>query len=275
MPKTKQNKSISYILIRVFIVALCAAMLALDYIPIQYVQDGVRNVWISTIVQQCVGAIAIILLMLHLKIKLFGKIHAWLYLLPCLIVALDNFPLISYINGNMRFTRTGAWDFVLFALYCLAIGLFEECVFRGVLFSVIASLFSQDKKGFFKTFVVSSAVFGLAHLFNLLSGAGIGATLLQVCYTTLTGGLFAFAMIKTKNVLCAAFVHGLYNFCGLLLSEQGLGSGIVFDVGTGVMMGIISVIIGVFVLYSVWKYTEAERSVLYKHLGIEKHKAQE
>ena len=275
MPKTKQNKSISYILIRVFIVALCAAMLALDYIPIQYVQDGVRNVWISTIVQQCVGAIAIILLMLHLKIKLFGKIHAWLYLLPCLIVALDNFPLISYINGNMHFTRTGAWDFVLFALYCLAIGLFEECVFRGVLFSVIASLFSQDKKGFFKTFVVSSAVFGLAHLFNLLSGAGIGATLLQVCYTTLTGGLFAFAMIKTKNVLCAAFVHGLYNFCGLLLSEQGLGSGIVFDVGTGVMMGIISVIIGVFVLYSVWKYTEAERSVLYKHLGIEKHKAQE
>lgn len=275
MPKTKQNKSISYILIRVFIVALCAAMLALDYIPIQYVQDGVRNVWISTIVQQCVGAIAIILLMLHLNIKLFGKIHAWLYLLPCLIVALDNFPLISYINGNMHFTRTGAWDFVLFALYCLAIGLFEECVFRGVLFSVIASLFSQDKKGFFKTFVVSSAVFGLAHLFNLLSGAGIGATLLQVCYTTLTGGLFAFAMIKTKNVLCAAFVHGLYNFCGLLLSEQGLGSGIVFDVGTGVMMGIISVIIGVFVLYSVWKYTEAERSVLYKHLGIEKHKAQE
>lgn len=275
MPKTKQNKSISYILIRVFIVALCAAMLALDYIPIQYVQDGVRNVWISTIVQQCVGAIAIILLMLHLNIKLFGKIHAWLYLLPCLIVALDNFPLISYVNGNMHFTRTGAWDFVLFALYCLAIGLFEECVFRGVLFSVIASLFSQDKKGFFKTFVVSSAVFGLAHLFNLLSGAGIGATLLQVCYTTLTGGLFAFAMIKTKNVLCAAFVHGLYNFCGLLLSEQGLGSGIVFDVGTGVMMGIISVIIGVFVLYSVWKYTEAERSVLYKHLGIEKHKAQE
>ena len=275
MPKTKQNKSISYILIRVFIAALCAAMLALDYIPIQYVKDGVRNVWISTIVQQCVGAIAIILLMLHLKIKLFGKIHAWLYLLPCLIVALDNFPLISYVNGNMHFTRTGAWDFVLFALYCLAIGLFEECVFRGVLFSVIASLFSQDKKGFFKTFVVSSAVFGLAHLFNLLSGAGIGATLLQVCYTTLTGGLFAFAMIKTKNVLCAAFVHGLYNFCGLLLSEQGLGSGIVFDVGTGVMMGIISVIIGVFVLYSVWKYTEAERSVLYKHLGIEKHKAQE
>ena len=270
-----QNKSISYILIRVFIVALCAAMLALDYIPIQYVKDGVRNVWISTIVQQCVGAIAIILLMLHLNIKLFGKIHAWLYLLPCLIVALDNFPLISYVNGNMHFTRTGAWDFVLFALYCLAIGLFEECVFRGVLFSVIASLFSQDKKGFFKTFVVSSAVFGLAHLFNLLSGAGIGATLLQVCYTTLTGGLFAFAMIKTKNVLCAAFVHGLYNFCGLLLSEQGLGSGIVFDVGTGVMMGIISVIIGVFVLYSVWKYTEAERSVLYKHLGIEKHKAQE
>ena len=275
MQKTKQNKSISYILICVFIAALCAAMLALDYIPIQYVQDGVRNVWISTIVQQCVGAIAIILLMLHLKIKLFGKIHAWLYLLPCLIVALDNFPLISYVNGNMHFTRTGAWDFVLFALYCLAIGLFEECVFRGVLFSVIASLFSQDKKGFFKTFVVSSAVFGLAHLFNLLSGAGIGATLLQVCYTTLTGGLFAFAMIKTKYVLCAAFVHGLYNFCGLLLSEQGLGSGIVFDVGTGVMMGIISVIIGVFVLYSVWKYTEAERSVLYKHLGIEKHKAQE
>ena len=49
MPKTKQNKSLSYILIRVFIVVLCAAMLALDYIPIQYVKDGVRNVCLGMV----------------------------------------------------------------------------------------------------------------------------------------------------------------------------------------------------------------------------------
>jgi membrane protease YdiL (CAAX protease family) len=148
------------------------------------------------------------------------------------------------------------------------IGLFEELIFRGVLFSVIAGYFSDDKKGLWKTFIISSLIFGGAHLFNLLYGAGIGATLLQAVYTTLTGGLFAFAFIKTKNILIPAFLHAVYNFCGLLFSEQGLGLGAVLDFGTGVTMAIVGVVVGVFVLYALYKHPEKERKELYARLNV-------
>ena len=110
-------------------------------------------------------------------------------------------------------------------------------------------------------------LFGGAHIFNAFSG-NIGGALLQVAYSTLTGGLFAFVLIKTHNVICCGFVHGLYNFCGLLLSAQGLGNGVVFDVGTTVITLIIAIIVGIFVLISLKGYKEEERICLYKELGI-------
>jgi membrane protease YdiL (CAAX protease family) len=225
-------------------------------------------VWIASILQQTIGVIAVLMIVKTLGLKLFGRISGWLYILPCLIVAIDNFQFYAYFQGKMQFVQTQAVDVLLFAVYCTMIGLFEELIFRGVLFSVIAGYFSDDKKGLWKTFILSSLIFGGAHLFNLLYGAGIGATLLQAVYTTLTGGLFAFAFIKTKNILIPAFLHAVYNFCGLLFSEQGLGLGAVLDFGTGVTMAIVGVVVGVFVLYSLYKHPEKEQKELYACLNV-------
>ena len=143
-------------------------------------------------------------------------------------------------------------------------GIFEECIFRGIIFSVLASRLSRNRKGFIQTYVISSFIFGVAHLFN---GFSFG-TLLQICYTTLTGGLFAFALIKTKNIFCCGVIHAIYNFCGLLMAEQGMGSGIVFDVGTTVMMAIVSIVVGVYVLRKVFTCPDDEIKELYAKLGV-------
>ena len=91
----------------------------------------------------------------------------------------------------------------------------------------------------------------------------------------MTGGLFAFAVIKTKNIFCAAFVHALYNFGGLFFETAdrfglGNGGGIygMIDGGTAITMLIVCLIVGSFVLYSVWKYPEEEQFDLYKKLGV-------
>jgi membrane protease YdiL (CAAX protease family) len=155
------------------------------------------------------------------------------------------------------------------ALLVIAVlpAIFEEIIFRGIVFSVLADRFSKNKKGFLKTYVISSVIFGLAHLFN---GFSFG-TVLQVGYTVLTGGLFAFCLIMTKNILCCALVHGIYNFCGLLFDHvQGLGNGVVFDLGTVITMAVISVVVGIFVLYKVYHYPDEERKDLYARLGIAK-----
>lgn len=251
----------------VAIVALCLAALATEFVQIPWTGDEFLDGCVNKIVQQALGSVAVILLMARLRIRLFGRVRNGWCLLPCLLVAMDNFPLYSYLQGNMQWVRTGAAEIVVFAIYCLSVGVFEECVFRGVLFYLFASHFTKDRKGLVKTYLCSSVVFGLAHLVNIVGG-NVGGVLLQVGYSTLTGGLFAYALIKTQNVLCAGAVHGLYNFCGLVLSEQGLGSGVVFDFGTGVIMAIVSVIVGIFVIKSIVQCTEKERAELYEKMDI-------
>ena len=271
MQESNSRKSIWNIVQIVIIVLLCAFVLITDFIKLTYTQDALKNAMLSKILQQACGAAAAILIMVRLDIRLFGKPQQLLYIIPCMIIAVDNFQFSSYFNGNLQLATTNPLDFILFAVYCLCVGLFEECIFRGIVFSILASQFPKNKKGFLLTYVVSSLIFGAAHLTN---GFSLG-TLWQVGYTILTGGLFAFCLIKTKNILCCGLVHAVYNFCGLLFSEFdaatsaiGLGTGIIFDVGTVITMLVVSLLVGAFVLYKTFTYTEAECACLYEKLGI-------
>lgn len=267
MPEKISRNSIRNIVEIVIILLFCGLTLAFDYVKIDYVDHELRNKYISKIIQQGCGGIAAILLMYRLNIRLFGKPQHLLYMIPCLIIAIDNFQFSSYFNGRFELIHGEPMDIILFSLYCLSVGLFEECIFRGVIFSVLAGVFSRDRKGLLLTYVTSSIVFGVAHIFN--------GNPLQVGYTILTGGLFAFAMMKTKNIFCAAFVHALYNFGGLFFETAerfGLGNGGgaqgMLDGGTVITMLIVCVTVGAFIVYSVWKYSEEEQRDLYKKLGV-------
>ncbi len=247
------------------ILLLCAVTALMDFFTLRPFMDEWRNELLSKIIQQAFGSAAAILLMRHLQICAFKKIDKAWYLLPCLLVAVDNLQWSALFGGKMQIVRTDFLDGALFALSCISVGLFEELVFRGVLFSLLLGAFRQNKKGLWQAYITSSALFGAAHLFN---GFSLG-TLLQVAYTILTGGLFAFCFLKTKNICCCALVHATYNFCGTLFDTRGLGSGVVFDTGTVITMLLVSVSVGVFVLYKVWKYPDEEREILYERLGIQ------
>ena len=264
MSNSNSPKKERDILMIVAIAVLCLATVLLDFLSITYVSDEFLNRMIAKTLQQSCGIGAAVLLMIKTELKLFSKPQNLLYLIPCLIIAIDNFPFWSYFSGNMHLVRSDTLDFVLFGTYCLSVGIFEECIFRGIIFSVLASRLSRDRKGFIQTYVISSFLFGAAHIFNGFSFE----TLLQICYTTLTGGLFAFALIKTKNIFCCGVIHAIYNFCGLLMAEQGMGSGIVFDVGTTVSMAIVSIMVGIFVLREVFTCSDDEIRELYAKLGV-------
>lgn len=261
--KTKHKRIQVYIQI-VVIAVLCVFTLLLDIINIPFSKDEFYNRMLCKILQQACGSGVGILLLLRLDIRLFDKPQNLLYMLPCLVIAVDNFQFSAYFNGKMQLVRTAPQDFILFFVSCMLIGLFEEIVFRGVIFGLLAGVFSKDRKGFLWTYVISSVAFGVSHIFNGFSGA----TFLQMGYSILTGGLFAFCLIKTKNILCCALVHGLFNFSGTLFASQGLGAGVVFDLGTIITMAVVSVAIGIFVLYKTWRFPDIERVELYKRLGI-------
>ena len=251
----------------IWIIALCVATCVMEFVKISFTGNAFRDGMLSKILQQTFGSVAMILLMVRSGLRLFDKPQNLLYLVPCLVIAIDNFPFYSYFQGNMQWVRTEFVDVFLFSLYCLTVGIFEESIFRGIVFYAIASRFSKDRQGFIKTYILSSVVFGLAHLMNIFGG-NVGAVVLQIGYSTLTGGLFAFALLKTQNIFCAGIVHAVYNFCGLLLSERGLGSGVVFDFGTGAIMAVISIAIGIFFLIHVFKHSDKDRTELYSKLKL-------
>lgn len=255
----------------VLIVALCLGCLIFDFFEFKILTGDARNRWLNESIGMIFGICAVALVLSRMKMRLFSRPYFGVSFFVCLLVAVNNFPFISYFNGNTSPLKpTCFWDVLLFAVHCISVGVLEECIFRGLIFACLAETFPKNRNGLIKTFFLSSIIFGFSHLLNLFAGAGIGETLLQVGYSVLTGGLFAFAFIKTKNILCPAFLHAVYNFCGLLLSKKGLGSGVVFDVPTVILTAAIAVLAGVYVLYELFHIKEGERSVLYKRLGVEK-----
>ncbi|MFR1982915.1 MAG: lysostaphin resistance A-like protein [Christensenellaceae bacterium] len=206
--KNEKKYSVGDIVSFSVIVLLCAAMAVLDFVKIRYTSDAVNNELISDTVPLAVGSIAVIWLMMRGKTRLFGRPAHLLYLLPALLVAVNNFPFHSHFTGKTELLHTGADNWILFALYCAFVGIFEECVFRGILFPLMAGSFSDDKKGLWKTFLFSSLAFGGMHLFNIFAGGGVGPSILQAGYSTLIGGLCAYVLMKTKNILLCALIHG-------------------------------------------------------------------
>ena len=255
----------------ILIIFLCIATALFDFIDITYSTDEVCNRLLNSLMPPFIGSIAVIMLVIRSGAKIFGKPQFLWVMIPCLIIAIDNFPFASYFSGKMQpLVHTKPIHYVLFALNCIFVGLFEEVIFRGIAFSLLAGCFTKDRNGFLKTYVLSSLIFGAVHLLNVFFGAGIGPTLLQTGYTVLTGGLFAFAFIKTKNILFSALTHAVYNFAGLLFTaEQGLGVGsAIFYLPNVLVMATVSLLVGSFILYKVWTYPEDERRELYENLGF-------
>ncbi len=253
------RKTIEFAVILLF----CALFCVLEWVNPRFSSDDFIDGKIKNCIQALLGISLAIYIVKVLKINLFSRPKNWLFVLPCLLVALNNFPFIPYLKGEVWLIRTGAWDIILFVLSTFLTAIFEEILFRGIVFSTFIGFLPKNKKGFILAFVFSSVAFGLAHFLN-----GFTATvLLQCAYSILTGGLFCFCFIKTKNILIPSFIHGVFNFCGTLFSKQGLGVGVAFDLETIILTTIIGVVVGVFVVYKIFAIKEEERISLYEQLG--------
>lgn len=148
------------------------------------------------------------------------KGRALLWCLPCLFVALANFPFSALITGEARVERFELlW---LFTLDCIAIGLLEELLFRGILQPLFLDLLR--KKSVILAVIACSAAFGAWHFVNLLGGAGIGVTLMQVGYSFLIGAMLSAVYLRTGNIWTGVFLHAVFDFGGLLVERLGTGA---------------------------------------------------
>lgn len=94
-------------------------------------------------------------------------------------------------------------------------GLIEEGFFRGLILAVLLSVWGINKKGIYRSVIVSSILFGLVHLTNLLNilkGKDVMIeTISQVFYATFLGILFAAIYLRTKNLWIPVIIHALFD----------------------------------------------------------------
>lgn len=177
------------------------------------------------VLTRALGGLVFWVLLVHLGYRVFRRREAsWkthvIWILPGVLIAINNFPIIAHVNGWTDLTVAPVW-IVWFAIECLMIGWFEELVFRGAILSAWAERGKRTKQGLFLAVVGSSALFGLIHLLNLTAGAGLVPTLLQVGYSFGMGMLWAVVYLKTGNLWYPILLHALYNFTGSFFVRLG------------------------------------------------------
>ena len=123
--------------------------------------------------------------------------------------------LLSNINDKVPLKDNPVLGFIIIFLMFISVGLFEELAFRAVINDAIIYKFREKKYVFVLSAVVSSVVFGAAHIvgvFDVTSPIAWG----QAVAKTLESGVFGLALLilywKTRNIWACGVTHGLFDF---------------------------------------------------------------
>lgn len=121
----------------------------------------------------------------------YGIILSWLFIL----FGVNNFD-FNYLNSNgIHIPSLGT--IAGYAVYNMAIGFYEEVMMRGLVLNNFINLYGESKKGIIYSVCISSLIFGVAHLCNLVESPQlINATLSQVLYASFIGMFFASVYLR-------------------------------------------------------------------------------
>ena len=220
------------------------------------------RLWDAAVLRTLASAVMALLLwyLQEPSLRLFGKGTArlsrpwrWAAVLAALAVCINNAPLIGLATHRVQVDRPALlW---LWGWCCLGIACFEEFAFRGLLLG--AWLKKRGEAHMVETVVLSSAVFALTHLINLIQGASVGGTVLQVGYSFLIGAMCAVVLLATGSLLSCVLLHAVYDFGGGLIAQ--LGSGTLWDTPTVVITAVLAVVV---TLFLTWTLLRMQRTAI-------------
>jgi len=158
-----------------------------------------RSALINTVL-----SVALLLLIIRLKrTSYYGltRITDWkgyLYFIPLLLIIS-----VNLWNGIHIHNTPG--EILFYIITMCNVGFLEELIFRGFLFKMMA------KDNVKSAILVSSITFGIGHIVNLLNGADLVPTLLQICYAMAIGYLFVIIFYRSNSLVPCIIAHSLNN----------------------------------------------------------------
>ena len=133
---------------------------------------------------------------------------------------------LSYMLNVIDF-GWGARFTLLSLTMAAAAGFYEEAMFRGVTIP-IGMRYLKGENRCFKTALVTSLVFGLMHLGNIMEGAGPRISVVQAIATTFCGFLYAAAFLRTGSILVPILMHSVYDYM-CFVTDPTLAEGIMIN----------------------------------------------
>ena len=105
---------------------------------------------------------------------------------------------------------------LFFIGYTILVGVAEELVFRGIIAQTLLERYGTARAGVWKACLVSGALFGAAHLSNLLGSAPFGV-LMQCVFAASLGVMLAAIYFRTGNLWVTVFLHGAMDIASMLI----------------------------------------------------------
>lgn len=136
-----------------------------------------------------------------------GDVKHYLYFLPLVLIATSN----VWFGVTMRLSPL---ETLLYVISMIGVGFLEEVIFRGFLFK------AMSKDNIKQAIAVSSIMFGIGHIVNLLNGAELVSTLMQICYAIAIGYLFTIIFYKGKSLLPCIVTHSVINSLSAFAVER-------------------------------------------------------
>ena len=157
----------------------------------------------SVVINTILSVFLIVLVILLKRVKYYGiakpnDSKKYLYFIPLFIISLFNLRRGIHINNTTN-------EIIFYILTMINIGFLEEMIFRGFLFKMM------EHDNVKSAIIVSSITFGIGHIVNLLNGADLIPTLMQVCYAMAIGYMLVIIFYKSKSLIPCIIFHGVFN----------------------------------------------------------------
>jgi membrane protease YdiL (CAAX protease family) len=148
------------------------------------------------------------------------------------LLMLAPFLVFHYAGSVASWAQFGTSSVLIAFLRAFAPGFGEEITFRGMGVANYMRTIKSEKQ-ITVIFWLSAVVFGIAHIFNSLTGAPIWISLLQCAYCIGIGLLLAAVYLRTGTLWPLILAHWSVDFMEFIRGDLGSTGGLMMNMGIG------------------------------------------
>ncbi len=149
----------------------------------------------------------------------------WWMFIPILFFV--QLMLISSLVEGSTLDPNWPLNILYLLVFTTAVGLFEEALFRGLLLHGLLARMGTNQRGVIGALVISSLLFGMAHIspgnVDFGDGLQVAQAILKICQAGLLGFVFAAFSARQNRIYGIGLMHALTDFLIMFVPDALMG----------------------------------------------------